>query len=146
MTSVIPSPIVLVSKRFTFEASHVLPRHNGKCSRVHGHSWVLEVCMAGPVDPKTGFVVDYAMLKTLVHNAVIEKVDHTHLGYRGLVQLDPVKDIQPSTDVYPSSENLLSLFAKWIQDYMARIEWPSQVRLHSLTLNETCTSEARLVL
>lgn len=139
-------PTILVSKTFTFEASHVLPRHPGKCSRIHGHSWGLEVCMAGPVDPATGFVVDYALLKTLVNEAVISKVDHTHLGYRSLVGLEPVREILASTDVYPSSENLLVLFAEWIQDHMTLINWPPEVRLHSLTLNETCTSEATLVL
>ncbi len=139
-------PTILVSKTFTFEASHVLPRHPGKCSRIHGHSWGLKVCVEGPVDPETGFVVDYARLKGLVNEAVIDKVDHSHLGYRSLVQLDPVREIRPSTNIYPTSENLLVLFAEWIQDHMTLINWPPEVHLHSLTLNETCTSEATLVL
>src|SRR5438034_5141876 len=52
--------VMLLRKTFRFEASHILPKHPGKCSRLHGHSWVLHVSITGPINRDTGFVMDYA--------------------------------------------------------------------------------------
>jgi 6-pyruvoyltetrahydropterin/6-carboxytetrahydropterin synthase len=38
---------VRIRKRFRFESSHVLPHHTGKCARLHGHSYRLEVTVRG---------------------------------------------------------------------------------------------------
>lgn len=37
-----------LEKTFRFEASHQLPKHDGKCARLHGHSWVGRVVIEGP--------------------------------------------------------------------------------------------------
>ena len=44
---------------FEFCAAHRLPRHPGRCFRMHGHSYRLQVMVAGTPDPETGMVVDF---------------------------------------------------------------------------------------
>ena len=50
-----------ISQAFTFEAAHRLPNvpEGHRCRRMHGHSYRVEVRIEGPVDPRTGFVVDF---------------------------------------------------------------------------------------
>ena len=38
-----------VRRRFRFEAAHELPRHPGKCRKLHGHSYELFVVVEGPI-------------------------------------------------------------------------------------------------
>ena len=72
-----------VTKRFTFEASHVLELHDGKCSRLHGHNFVVEVtCRAGKLieeGPKTNMVKDFGDIKERIKPA-IDLLDHQHLN------------------------------------------------------------------
>ena len=51
-----------VSKRFSFDAAHFLPNYEGKCHRVHGHHWEIELACEGKVDEEKGMVVDFAEL------------------------------------------------------------------------------------
>lgn len=79
-----------VSREFRFEASHILPRHEGKCSRLHGHSWRVRVTIYGWLNRENGFVLDFARLKAIVQ-PLIDRLDHRHLN---------------NFVVYPSSENI----------------------------------------
>ena len=56
-----PKNVRLV-KSFTFEAAHRLPKlpPEHKCFRLHGHSFRADVHLEGPVDPATGWLVDFA--------------------------------------------------------------------------------------
>jgi len=82
-----------VCKTFSFDAAHRLPNYEGKCSRLHGHRWVLEVEVSGRVG-EDGMVVDFARLKDIVNSLVIGELDHSYLN-------DIVKN--------PTCENLLEL-------------------------------------
>jgi 6-pyruvoyltetrahydropterin/6-carboxytetrahydropterin synthase len=55
---------VELKKIFSFEAAHFLPRvpAGHKCARMHGHSYRVEIGLCGPVDPATGWLVDFALL------------------------------------------------------------------------------------
>ena len=55
---------VTLKKQFFFEAAHFLPAvpAGHKCSRMHGHSYRVEVELVGPVDPATGWLVDFAVI------------------------------------------------------------------------------------
>ena len=54
--------IVELKKLFLFEAAHHLPHvpAGHKCARVHGHSYRVELALHGPVDPQTGWLLDFA--------------------------------------------------------------------------------------
>jgi 6-pyruvoyltetrahydropterin/6-carboxytetrahydropterin synthase len=134
-----------LTKTFRFEASHVLPKHPGKCSRLHGHSWVLDVTVDGPLNEQTGFVVDYGELKAVVEDYIISKVDHYHLGY-GWVRLVDSDHQRTNTTClilgdkfYPSSENLVIAFAEILRGPIQALRMG--VDLLKLTLHETCTCE-----
>lgn len=137
--------IVSLKKEFRFEASHQLPNHDGKCARLHGHSWRLVVEIEGdvknePDSPKDGMVMDYTDMKAIVQ-PIIEMLDHHHLGsghvsdnWGNSFILESDVDNIPSFFV-PTSENLLGWIARQL---------PYDFPWASLSLNETCTSEAIL--
>jgi len=129
-------PLISLRKEFRFEASHRLPYHEGKCARLHGHSWILEVEVAGAVDVYTGMVVDYDDIKKAVQ-PLIDDLDHRHLGtWFGLSNhgYDWGVPWLP-WDFNSTSENLLLVIAKKL---------PLSFPWTSLTLHETCTCEATL--
>src|SRR5437660_12657062 len=126
---------MLLRKTFRFEASHILPKHPGKCSRLHGHSWVLHIFVEGSVNPDTGFVMDFADISKMV-NPLIDRLDHHHLGTYddfGSLQLNQWGVLGMPHDIYPTSENLLT----WIGKQLT-LDWSI------LAIEETCTSYAEL--
>ncbi|RMF84665.1 MAG: 6-carboxytetrahydropterin synthase, partial [Planctomycetota bacterium] len=56
---------VRLSKTFTFEAAHLLPTfpEGHKCRRLHGHSFRVDVVVAGEVDEQRGYLIDYGEIK-----------------------------------------------------------------------------------
>lgn len=66
-----------IVQAFTFEAAHFLPRvpETHRCHRLHGHSYRVELALEGPVDPKTGFVVDFFDLER-AFGPVLARLDH----------------------------------------------------------------------
>lgn len=72
-----------IRKHFRFEAAHVLPHHAGKCSRMHGHSYRLEVAIRGPLQtegPARGMVEDFDTIKQVVRAYVVDVLDHQTLN------------------------------------------------------------------
>lgn len=69
----------LVTRSFSFDAAHELPWHAGKCRRLHGHTYRLEVTVGGPLD-ENGVVLDFDDLSTVVRREVIERFDHRFLN------------------------------------------------------------------
>lgn len=69
-----------LTKVLTFEAAHVLPKHPGKCSRLHGHTYRLECTVRGAVDPNTGFVCDFGDLSAVLRNEVFNVLDHQFIN------------------------------------------------------------------
>lgn len=73
-----------IVKRFTFEAAHSLPGHQGKCARLHGHSYRLEVAVQGPIKvtpgaTDDGMVMDFSDLSQAAR-AVLSRLDHQNLN------------------------------------------------------------------
>lgn len=68
-------PTVQLTKRFEFDYGHFLGDYRGKCGFVHGHRGVAEITLEGPVDPSTGFVMDFGDLKETVES-VLDSFDH----------------------------------------------------------------------
>ena len=52
--------MITIAKRFTFDAAHSLPQcgEHHKCSRLHGHTYGVELRLRGELDER-GFIVDY---------------------------------------------------------------------------------------
>lgn len=69
---------ISIARRFRFEAAHQLPWHPGKCSALHGHSYVLEVEARGELDER-GVVMDFAELDAQI-DPIVAKLDHTFLN------------------------------------------------------------------
>ncbi len=105
-------PTVYVTREVHFNAAHRL--HNpaqsdawneatfGPCNSPnwHGHNYVMHVTVRGEPDPDTGYVVDLGLLKAVVHEHVVDLVDHRNLNV----------DVDFLQDVMPSSENLAVVF------------------------------------
>jgi 6-pyruvoyltetrahydropterin/6-carboxytetrahydropterin synthase len=68
-------------KTFQFEAAHLLPHlpKSHKCRRLHGHSFKVEVAVAGKWDPKLGWVMDYADISA-AFKPLWSKLDHFYLN------------------------------------------------------------------
>ncbi|MDY6806232.1 MAG: 6-carboxytetrahydropterin synthase QueD [Cyanobacteriota bacterium] len=114
----------IIGKEFKFEASHQLPNHDGKCARLHGHSWRCVVYVAGneliKSGPKEDMIMDYDEIKKYVKPLLDDYLDHYHLNETtGLTN--------------PTSEAI----AKWIYD---RLE-DRIAGLIAVRVDETCTSQ-----
>ena len=73
------APFVTLRKNFEFEASHVLPWHPGKCRRLHGHSYKLQVWVERRMQEQ-GIALDFGDISGVVKALISEKLDHYHLN------------------------------------------------------------------
>lgn len=84
------SPIAEIIHREEFSAAHRLhskaltadenQAEFGPCESIHGHNYVLEVVVRGPVDARTGMVLNLNTLMRVVREEVIDQVDHRFLN------------------------------------------------------------------
>jgi 6-pyruvoyltetrahydropterin/6-carboxytetrahydropterin synthase len=84
------STIAYTTRRFTFSAGHrywvkAWPeaenlRVFGSLTVPHGHNYMLDVTLRGPIDARTGMVIDLAELKQSVAEVVVERFDHADLS------------------------------------------------------------------
>jgi 6-pyruvoyltetrahydropterin/6-carboxytetrahydropterin synthase len=103
---------------FRFEAAHLLPRvpEGHKCRRLHGHSFKVELSLEGPVNPDTGWFIDFGEIFN-AWEPLHRVLDHNYLN-----------EVQGLEN--PTSEVL----AKWIWDHLK----PTLPSLMRVTLFETC--------
>ncbi len=101
---------VWVWRRCSFAAAHHLPDHPGVCANIHGHTYIVEVGVQCPVDPKTGMGIDLAELKDFLYVNVLASFDH--------------KDLNDLFDVPPTAEMIAATVLDRLQnqfpDYPAR--------------------------
>lgn len=125
-------PEASLTRTFEFSASHRYYRPEwseeenlrvfGACAHPngHGHNYLLEVTVRGPIDPVTGMVINLVDLKAVVEG-VLEEFDHRHLNL----------DVAHFRDRLPTSENL----ATTLWDLIAQ-RLPPEARLAALRLHE----------
>lgn len=111
-----------IFKEFIFEAAHRLPNvpPGHKCARLHGHSFRGIIYVRGDIDPRTGWIMDFADIKARFE-PLYRQLDHNYLN-----------DIEGLEN--PTSEVL----ARWI---WTRLK-PSLPQLARVIVHETCTSGA----
>jgi len=102
---------MIISKRFRFEAAHRLPRYQGPCFELHGHSYELHVTLDLPVNAETGMTLDFFLLEAVVKKSVLDRLDHKNIN-------DTLEN--------PTAENI----AVWIWDRL-KPEFPqlAEIRL-----------------
>lgn len=111
-----------IRKTFRFESAHRLPHvpEGHKCARLHGHSYYVTVAVTGELDPKLGWILDFADIEEAW------KPLHAILDHRYLNEVEGLEN--------PTAENL----ARFVFE---RLRLPVG-RIASVTVHETCTSEA----
>ena len=124
-----------LSRRYRFSASHRLHsaqldeqenrRVYGKCNNPfgHGHNYVVEVAVSGPMDRATGMIVNLADLDAFVESEVIEPFDHKYLN----------EEIAEFRDHVPTAENIcIEIFNR-----LKRFQWATleRVRIEETGLN-----------
>jgi 6-pyruvoyltetrahydropterin/6-carboxytetrahydropterin synthase len=114
-----PQPVVLLTRREGFSAAHRLWSDHlsseenhalfGHCAREagHGHNYTLEVTLKGPLDPKTGIVVNLTDLRDSMRLLIIDHVDHRNLNV----------DSPICSGLNPTTENLVVLFWQILHDH-----------------------------
>ncbi len=83
-----------VRVRKSFAAAHNLRNYNGKCEKLHGHNWVVEVTARAAVLDDVEIALDFTVLKRIV-NDELELLDHRYLN-----------EIPPFDRVNPTSERI----------------------------------------
>jgi 6-pyruvoyltetrahydropterin/6-carboxytetrahydropterin synthase len=136
-----------ITKIFHFESAHAILEYDGKCRNIHGHSYELHVTvtrdhMTGDYLPAPSFIIDFKVLKQMIREEVIDKVDHQLLLSQAYL-----KEKQPGftanllvLEAEPSAENLLIYFKRAIEKKL-----PASLRLAGLKLFETKDSYAEWV-
>ncbi len=75
-----------------FAASHLIRHHPGKCKKLHGHTWKVEVVVSGKTLNSLGMIVDFKIIKNKL-NTFLDQLDHTYLN-----DLPPFKKRNPTTE------------------------------------------------
>jgi len=72
---------VELSRRYDLSAAHHLPHapKGHKCRGLHGHSYQIEVVVRGEIDPRTGWLMDYAEIDRHVQ-PLLDELDHRALN------------------------------------------------------------------
>ena len=95
----------ILTKKYHFCASHKYgndawsEKKNlevfGKDYNIHGHNYVLEVSVTGPIDPGSGWLVDLQKLNKIVKSKVVNILDHSQIE----IDIECFKNKQPSSEV-----------------------------------------------
>jgi 6-pyruvoyltetrahydropterin/6-carboxytetrahydropterin synthase len=130
-----------LTRRVTFSAAHRYRRPEwddakneamfGLCARpeYHGHTYVCDVTVSGPVDPTTGMIVDLRVLDAALKREVLERFDHRTLN----------TDVAEFADggLIPTGENLSRLIAERVQAVLG-----GAAKVSSVTVAEDATLSA----
>ena len=76
--------------------SHRQPRHPGRCSRIHGHSWAITLTFAADEPDEHGFVVDFGELHYLA-DWIDENLDHATVAASDDPRLDELQPVSSSS-------------------------------------------------
>lgn len=118
----------LLKVQEAFEAAHNLRGYNGKCARLHGHNWIVEVEITGEKLNELGILVDFKDVKREL-KFILDKLDHHYLN-----------EISPFDKINPTAENL----AKFIYEDFAKSNiFDENIKLLAVTVFESPKSSVR---
>ena len=137
---------IRITKKFRFEAAHALYGYDGKCKNIHGHNYKLFVTVIGSPtsdssNVKFGMVMDFDDLKKIVKAEIIKEFDHSVIFNKNSPHKKLADDLIKNghkvvlADYQPTIEEMIIDFANKISSKL-----PSEIKLHSLKLEETETS------
>ena len=114
-----PITALSLTRTYHFSAGHRLAsaafsdednaRVYGQCSRQHGHNYLVEVTVAGTLDPRTGMAADLEGLDATVRRLLLDRVDHYDLS-------SAVPELE---GVVTTGENLARAFWEWLEPALA---------------------------
>lgn len=93
---------IYLRRRLVFSAAHRMCHselgdgYYGKCEQLHGHNYTVEITVRGKVDPVSGYAMDLAKLKEIMHENITVPLDHKNLD----------TDVPWFKDKVQTSENL----------------------------------------
>lgn len=122
--------MLTVTKKFEFEACHQLNNYNGACSRMHGHTYKLEVTLAG-IPVNNGMIIDFHTIKTVVQEFILDRLDHFNLNEASDEYDEPLFD-QPTAEI----------MVLWIAHTLIPVFLGYNCILHHVRLYETSNSHA----
>lgn len=111
---------MILIKKFEFDAAHNLIHYNGKCEKLHGHTYKLVVKLEGKRD-KEDMIFDFVELKRIVNENIINKFDHAYIN-------DFIEQ--------PTAENI----AVYVWDNLVNLIKRDNCRLYEIEVWETKTS------
>jgi len=74
------TPKLSITKKLVFDSAHYITDHEYKCKNLHGGRYDIEITLKDRIDPMTGFVVDYSLIKKITKSLIINKFDHKTLN------------------------------------------------------------------
>lgn len=124
--------MLYITRREHFSSSHKLENPSlpaeknellyGKCYGFHGHNYFIEVTLKGTPDKLSGYVMDLKLLKQIINEEIIEKVDHKFLN-----------ELKMFEGIIPTTENMVIKFWEILEPKIRS----NNASLHSIKLYET---------
>ncbi|MDB5082543.1 MAG: queuosine biosynthesis protein QueD [Chloroflexi bacterium] len=117
-----------LTKSVTFDAAHLLRNYVGKCANLHGHTYKLEVAVAGEKVDEVGMLYDFFDLKKLMQG-VVDQLDHRFIN-----------EIPPYNEINPTAENMAYQIYQTLRQQLA--EQNQNIKLKYVQIWETPTASA----
>ncbi len=120
----------VVSVQAHYDSAHFLRNYHGKCERLHGHRYVVELALATAELDQAGIAFDFVIVKKHLRD-LAERLDHENLN-----------DLEPFDELEPSAENQARYFYQEMKQrlpgemasailYVKVWETPTQFALYS---------------
>jgi 6-pyruvoyltetrahydropterin/6-carboxytetrahydropterin synthase len=110
-----------------FSAAHVIPGHPGKCARLHGHNFKVEVEVHCTTLNDIGIAIDFHDVKAAT-KILLEKLDHRYLN-----------EVPPFDTLSPTAENI----AMWLYQQLTPAISSDDAKLCAITVWESENSAVR---
>lgn len=138
--------MLTITRKLEFDAGHRIPDHRSQCRNLHGHRYVLEITLQGDVvetegASDRGMVMDFADVKSLAMEHLVNRWDHAFLVYAGDAPVRTFLESMPGhktvvLERVPTVENLAAIaFETLAEVYDAH--YGVNLRLQRVRLFET---------